>query len=224
MNNDDYPARVTLFEDGVYRWSYDLDLWQNRYMLKLIVKILGIIFVIPVAFSLLMILSRSVPLLLDHFPWRMLLAANDSNLKLLGLFSLILAGVLLLTVIIYAICALVMRGKYHLSFKMDQSAVVLVRTARSKNTVDALAGVATAAAFVAGKPGEAMRTGAMLAGANAVGTTRFDAVTSLKEYPGYDMLELREWFGMNQIYVNQGDYPYVRDFIMEHIREKAKTH
>ena len=67
-----------------------------------------------------------------------------------------------------------------------------------------------------------MRTGAMLAGSNAVGVTRFDSVTSVKEYPEYDMIELREWFGMNQIYVNPGDYPYIRDFIMEHIREKAR--
>ena len=24
------PTRVTLYEDGVYRWSYDLDMWRNR--------------------------------------------------------------------------------------------------------------------------------------------------------------------------------------------------
>lgn len=101
----------------------------------------------------------------------MLLAVNDSDLKLLALFSLILAGIVLLTTVIYVLCALLMRGKHHLCFQMDESAVALVGSARSKDTVNALAGIATAAAFAAGKP---------------------------------------------------GDYPYIRDFIMEHIREKAR--
>ena len=33
-----YPSRVTLFEDGVYRWSYDMDMWHNRYLIRLIVR------------------------------------------------------------------------------------------------------------------------------------------------------------------------------------------
>ena len=31
---NEYPSRVTLYDDGVYRWCYDMDMWQNRYMLR----------------------------------------------------------------------------------------------------------------------------------------------------------------------------------------------
>ena len=33
---DNYPSRVTLGEDGVLRWSYDMDMWHNRYMIGLV--------------------------------------------------------------------------------------------------------------------------------------------------------------------------------------------
>ena len=39
----DFPPRVTLSEDGVYRWSYDMDLWRNLFMLKLVLKVLAVL-------------------------------------------------------------------------------------------------------------------------------------------------------------------------------------
>ena len=44
----------------------------------------------------------------------------------------------------------------------------------------------------------------------------------VKQFPQYDLIDLREWFGMNQIYVDAEDYPFVRDFILERVREKAR--
>jgi len=60
---NDYPSRVTLFDDGVYRWSYDLDMWRNRYLLNLILKILSLLLGIPALFILAMVLRAAPPLL-----------------------------------------------------------------------------------------------------------------------------------------------------------------
>ena len=35
-----YPSRVTLCEDGVYRWSFDVDLSRDHYMRDLVMKIM----------------------------------------------------------------------------------------------------------------------------------------------------------------------------------------
>ena len=35
----DYTDRVTLFEDGAYRWHYDMDMYQNKSMLVMLEKI-----------------------------------------------------------------------------------------------------------------------------------------------------------------------------------------
>lgn len=58
---NDYPSRVTLFDDGVYRWSYDLDMWRNRYLLNLILKILSLLLGIPALFILAMVLRAAPP-------------------------------------------------------------------------------------------------------------------------------------------------------------------
>ena len=58
---NDYPSRVTLFDDGVYRWSYDLDMWRNRCLLNLILKILSLLLGIPALFILAMVLRAAPP-------------------------------------------------------------------------------------------------------------------------------------------------------------------
>ena len=47
---NEFPSRVTLYEDGVYRWSYDLDMWRNRYILNLVIKVLLLVLGIPTLF------------------------------------------------------------------------------------------------------------------------------------------------------------------------------
>lgn len=201
---DEYPSRVTLFDDGVYRWSYDMDMWHNRFMLKLVAKVLGVICAALCAMFIL------------------LLGPTYIDLKALGIMALSVAGIYALALGIYAICALAMHGNYHLLFEMDDTAVALVQSAASKQRLSTLGIIATIASVASGDARLALRTGSTLAVANSVGTTRFSSVTRVKLYPESDVIFLREWFGMNQIYVNPDDYPFVRDFMLERVRDKAK--
>lgn len=41
-------------------------------------------------------------------------------------------------------------------------------------------------------------------------------------HPDHDLIDLRQFLGMNQIYVGPEDYPFVRDFILERVRKKAR--
>ena len=217
-----YPEHVTLFDDGIYRWSYDMDMWHNKFMLSLIIKVMAVIFAFPAAFFLFMLLARVLPLLTQGELRRVPREWITGEAVPLIITLICFAAAIGVTLLVYVICAAVMHGTYRLCFEMDESAVALVRSAKAMNTVNALGTVATIAAIAAGKPGEAMRTSSMLTGANAVGTTAFTSVLRVKLHPKYDVINLHEVFSMNQIYVNEGDYPFVRDFILGHVREKAR--
>ena len=201
---NDYPDRVTLYDDGVYRWSYDMDMWQNRFMLRLLLKLLGII-------------CGGVLILIFA-----LLGPEYYTPKAVAIALASAAGLFALTFLIYAVCAWVMKGVYRLRFEMDENAVALVQSAATRDRNSALATVATLAGIAAGKSGEAFRLSSTLNAVNAVGTTAFSVITRVKTCPEDDVIDLREWFGMNQIYVNREDYAFVLDFIRERISEKAR--
>ena len=218
----DFPDRVTLFDDGVYRWSYELDMWHNRYLLKLILKILCLVLGIPTLVVLAMLLWRLLPLLGRGLPEKEIMARVQPDRIALAVVAGIFAGCLLLTLIIYAVCAAVMGGVCRLRYEMDESAVALVRRSGSMDAVNALGVIAILAGLASNQPDVALQAGSTLAVANNTGTTRFDAVRRVKVLPAFDLLDLREWFGMNQIYVPREDYEYVRDFILARVSEKAR--
>ena len=201
---NEYPSRVTLYDDGVYRWCYDMDMWHNRYLLRILLKAVTITCV-----GVLLVLV-------------LLLGPNYLNAKTLGICGIIVAGMYGLPLIIYAICALAMHGVYRLNFMMDEGAVALVQSAATKNRNRTLGAIATVVGLAAGKSGEVFRVTSTLAMTEAVGTTAFSNVTRVKLCPEDDVIDLREWFGLNQIYVGQEDYTFVRDFIMARVREKAR--
>ena len=221
---NDYPARVTLFDDGVYRWSYDLDMWRNRYLLQQIVRILCIALGIPTLIIAAMVL-RTV---LKH-PG---LARDEimffirGDLLALAVVGGIWIGTVILTLIVYAVCAAVMRGTWRLCFEMDDSAVALIPSAAAKKRNGTLATIASAveiAALLAGNSDHSLRSASRaLRNANESGTTRFDSVRRVKLLVDLDLIDLRQLFGMNQIYVNAEDYPFVRDFILERVRENSR--
>ena len=198
----EYPSRVTLYDDGVYRWSYDMDMWHNHYMLKLLLKVMGII--LGAIFAVFVVLL------------------GPSDAKALVFVAAIMSGMVVLALLIYAICALAMHGTYHLCFEMNDEAVALIQSAATRSRNEALGVVATIAGLAAGKPGEAMRVGSTMALANSVGNTSFASVRRVRRHPESDVIALSELFGMNQIYVNAEDYPLVCDFILERVPEKAR--
>ena len=201
----DFPPRVTLSEDGVYRWSYDMDLWRNLFMLKLVLKVLAVLCAVLL----------------------FIMAAAAGGLR--GITPPVLAGLMIvpaclfaLTLLIYAACALFMRGTYRLRYEMDGNGVTLVWSDAAKRRNGALAAVAAAAGAAAGRGRKARRAGAMLAAAEYAGVTAFSEVSRVKTCPECDVINLYEWLTMNQIYVNPEDYAFVRDYILARVPEKAR--
>ena len=221
---DMYPSRVTLFDDGIYRWSYEMDMWHNRYLLRQIIRILCLVLGIPTLFIAAMALRTA----LQHpgLPRDELMFFARGDLLALAIVGGIWIGAVLLTLIIYAICAAVMHGAWRLCFEMSASAVALIQSAETKkrnDTMATIAAVADIATALAGKPSASLHNATVgLHAANDGGITRFDSVRRARLHPDHDLIDLRELLSMNQIYVGPEDYPFVRDFILERVREKAR--
>ncbi|MBQ6373802.1 MAG: hypothetical protein IJJ45_04865 [Clostridia bacterium] len=201
---ENYPDRVTLFDDGVYRWSYVMDMWRNRFLFHLMLKVIAVVCGGAVAFVLVALGPSLTP-------------------AAVGWCALGVAGVMALAAGIYAICACVMHGAYRLCFEMDGEMVELVRSAATRQRNEAMAAIAVAIGLAVNRPGEALRTGLTMNAVNAAGRTFFSSVTRMRVHPEYQVIDLREWFGMNQIYVCDEDFAFVRDFIRDHISEKARA-
>ena len=202
---NDYPSRVTLYEDGVYRWSYDMYMWRNRFMLKHVLKILGAMCA------------------LLYFTMTGAFGFGRLTLRTAALFLLIPAALFLLALLIYLICALAMRGRYHLRFEMDERTVALLQSDSTKRRNRVLAAAAAAAGSASGQRSKALRVGAALGAADSVGITAFSDVTSVSLHPREDVIHLREWFAMNQIYVPAEDYAFVAAYIRDRIPGKARV-
>ena len=197
MSENEFPSRVTLCEDGVYRWSYDMDMYRNPYLRSILLKVMGVLCAVMYIFLLALIAGGGRGLT----PRTMLLAA------------LPFSGLLLLTLLIYYICAAVMHGTYHLQFEMDEDAVRLVRKASTQRMMNVMADVTTMAN---------MRAGHQLQTAAGSGCTRFQSVRTMTERPEHDAINLRELMGANQIWIPRADYEFVRGFIAERIPDRAE--
>ena len=195
MNKEPFPSRVTLFSDGVYRWSYDMDMYRNHYLRNVLLKILGAICAVSYIFLLL------------------LLPGYQRTLRTALLCSLPFLGALALTLVIYYICAAAMHGVYHLRFEMDEDVIQLVRKTSTQRMMDVTAGLATLAD---------VRVGHSLQSSADSGRTRFDCVRAVTEHPEYNALNLRGIASANQIWIPKEDYEFVRDFILARVPKKAR--
>lgn len=221
---ENYPPRVTLFEDGVYRWSYDMDMWQNRFLLRLIVRLFCFMLGIPTLFVLAMVLKQAVPLMNEGVPMAEITGFFVRNdLILLGVVGGLWIGMILLTLIVYAVCAAFMHGVWRMCFEMDDASVTLVRSAAAKNVTDTLSAVAAVTEIAVSLSGKNTHGNtAALRGASGPDATGFESVSRVTLHPEDDVINLREFFIMHQVYVGAEDYSFVRDFISERVREKAR--
>ena len=200
-----FTNRVTLYEDGCYRWYYDMDMRTNRCLLNVLMKVMGgvmagICIVTLVLFSQ---SSRFTP----------------------GVAAVIIGscgGMVLLTWLGYWLAALIMGFNYRVHFEMTEETIALVRKHSTQTMMRGMAVAATIAGLVTAGGGAALRTGAALNSAASSGFTWFTNVRGMKAHPEWDSVNLREFMGGNQIWIPAEDYDFVKEFIWTHIPEKAR--
>ncbi len=181
-----YPKRVTQFPDGIWRWSYDVDLKTDHTVLHVLLLIPAITAVILIA--VLVAAGGSSPL--------------GSSLLLVP-FA-VLGFVLVLVLAVYRIFRAVLHDTYTLGYEMDEEAILLVYTPGMQRYMNALGTIALSTGVPAG------RTIHLASRPDAV---RLRSIGSLREHPERDMISIRSWITFLQIWVPREDYAFVRDYL-----------
>ena len=225
MGDYEFPSRVTLFEDGIYRWSYDMDMKHNLFMLKKILKVICAIFIIPLVVSLVSYIHRYFEIRgIPNAEMRARVLAHEmGNIfnSFFGICLLLFIGMIVLTLIVYLIAAQVMHWNYHLRFAMDEEIAALIHSEKASNMMHASAMISGAVGAASGHPGKGLSQMLAINAGIASAVTAFRDVAGVKPHPKEDVIDLRlKGFGYNQIYVPPEDFEFVKDFILAHCSRK----
>lgn len=183
-----YPKRVTLGEDGVYRWSADADLSRDHFSQNYLLKVLGI--VCGIICAIMLVISFAVG---DFSFW--------------WIPVLICGSVMGIGILSYRIYRGVINDRLTVGFEMTEEEVTLIRNPSSQRAMENAAIVMSLI-----KP----TTGAAMSNAAQPQTIKFKRARKFLEYPEANMVVLSSWISSHPVYIPEEDYETVVSFLREH--------
>ena len=193
--NEMINTRVTLCNDGKYRWTYEMSLFKNPTIFLLIWKIFFFIFL-----GVFAVVNIS-----DFIKW-----GPEKALENLPVLGYLLLGMTAVVGLGYLIYAAIMGGKYIVEFEMDEKGITHKQTASQAKKTKKIGRVTMMAGAAAG------RIGTVGAGMNAQRTemySDFSKVRKIKAYPRRDLIKVNERLGHNQVYAAKEDFEFVKNYI-----------
>lgn len=201
MNSNDHNGiRVSLCEDGKYRWTYPLDMLKNPTILFVIFKIFGILFSIPLLIAL---ISAAVNNDLANI-W-------DSFLKI---WLIVIAVFFVIIIISYLIVVWMNGGKYIVHFTMDEKRIVHEQEPAQFDRARKVGLLAALVGIFAKRP-STVGAGA-LAASRSTSTSDFAKVRKIKPRRRQNLIKVNQTLERNQVYVTDEDFDFVLDFIRKH--------
>lgn len=195
--------RVKRYEDGTYRWRYDLNMLKNPTVLIDVYKVMGISLAIVGCF---MFIIQSCD--------------NGINLEDLG-FVLklmgILAGIMLVISLLgYLLYAALSGWKYIAYFIMDEKGVVHEQSTKAQEVGKTIGLLSVLVGLLAKKPGVA--GSGMVAAGRTTMRSNFSNVRKVKAVRRMNTIMVNERFSKNRVYVCDEDFDFVYDFISSRCR------
>lgn len=191
---------ISLYSDGKYRWVYEYSLFKN----------LGIYFTIWKIFFFIMlagvVLGFFVQMGDSNFFWEGFL----KFIKGWGIGFVFMTGITLLG---YALYALIMGGKYCVIFEMDEKGINHIQMQKQVSKVQAL-GMLTMLVGLAGKSPATVGLGINSSIKTSM-PSDFSKVRRMKITPLSKIFKLNEPFGHNQVYIHKEDFEFVTKYIIE---------
>lgn len=201
MSPNDYSgSRVSLCEDGKYRWTYPLDMLKNPSILFVLLKIFGILLSIPLLIALISAAANN--------DWQKIW---DGFIKIWLIVMVVFFVIILIS---YLIVVWMNGGKYVVNFTMDDKRLiheqvpVQYERARKVGLLAALVGIFAKRPAAAG-------AGA-LAASRDTSVSVFDKVRRVKPRRGQNLIKVNQSLERNQVYVPDEDFDFVLDFIRKH--------
>ena len=184
--------------NGVYRWTYELNMYRNPTVLITVLKVLGLSMGLVWLFVVLVSMGDR------GFWW-------DGFLSVTKAFALVMLGLVVLGAISYYLYAFIQGGRYCVLFEMDEQGVKHTQLARQFKRAQVVAALTALVGAAAGKPG-VMGAG-ILAGSRASLYSTFASVKKVAAVKARHVIYLDARLNHNQIYVDDEDFDEVYDFI-----------
>lgn len=198
-------AHITLCEDGVYRWTYEYNLFRHPDLFLLIWRIF--FFVALGIFGFMVILT--------------LIEGDMDGERLLDslmYFGIALLGMTALVGLSYLIYAAIMGGKYIVVFELDENGVNHLQIDRQAKKANAIG----AAAILAGYLSRSLSMMATGINVRSEMRTSFRSTGKVRAYPKKNTIKLRETLSQNQIFVYPEDFDFVWNYILSRVPDRAK--
>ena len=207
-----YPKTTTpveLGEDGKYRWTYALNMYKNPAILLTVLKIIVILFSIPLIFVLVRTAISN--------DWANAWGDNmwNSSIKILLFVLVLFIGITLLA---YLIVAGMYGGKYIVHFTMDEKTLVHATDGAQSKKARRMGLVTIGAGVLSGRAGT---ISAGMAATRTTSTTDLSSVRRIKVRRGINLIKVNQLLNHNQVYVPAEDFDLVLDFLRKHC-PKAK--
>ena len=206
MNNENADDRVTLCNDGKYRWVFEVNMLKNPTILFDVYKVFFMTYVIM--FILIFLIGACNGDIINPFTQEGLTAAIYVTI-----------GTLVIGYIGYLIVALAYNKKYIVLFIMDETGVVhkqmpkTMKKAKVMGMISLMTGLASGSLSKAGM-------GLLIATRDSL-TSSFESVKTVKAQRKFNLIKVNEPFAKNRIFVNDKDFDFVYNFICSHC-PKAK--
>lgn len=198
-----FSKNIVLCEDGVYRWTYRLNMWKNPAILITAWKVFFLGGMFPV------LLVTILELFEQGF--------GDAVRVFVPMFFGMIGVVTALMLVAYPIVALMNGGVYQVVFELDDKGVRHIQLDKQfkKNQVMAmitvLAGVAAASPGVAGA--------GLLSGSKQSSYSDFKKVKKVIVKPKRHVIYVNESLEHNQVYVDKEDFEQVKAYIVQHCKD-----
>jgi hypothetical protein len=192
-------------EDGVLRWTYEMNMWTNPTILITLIK--GVLIAAAVPILLVAVLG-----LVEKGP--------AESLRVLAVVAPYVLGIMLaLLAIAYPIVALLNGGKYCVVFEMDDEGVNHIQMQKQFDRNKLVSMLTVLAGIAAGNP-QAAGAG-LLAGSRRNSYTKFSKVKTIVSRPSRDVIYVNESLSKNQVYADSDNYEVILNYLL-HQCPKAK--
>lgn len=201
------PYRVTLCEDGTYRWIYDFNMYKNPTILFTVYKVM--FFSVAIVGILIFFFS----LISGNLEWPPFKNFNWDNSK----YGIIVMGFFLFVLppIAYLIVAKIYGGKYMVLFEMDDNSITFHQMEQTFQKSQAISWVT---GFLGAASGNLSMTGLSMVNATRQSmTSEYEKVRRIIPVKRRGLIKVNHRFLHNQIYVCQEDF----DFVLSYLREKT---
>ena len=194
-------SKIQKDEDGKYVWEYEIDMYKNKNILDLVMKILTGIYIFIVV---VMIIATSLN---GIFDW-------ESFLFFMKICIPIFLFVYVVGYGAYYVYALSLGGYYCARFEMDEEGVKHIPMEKELDYYKKVGKLAMYVGLLTKSLGN-VGTGLYMTTLEDV-YSKYSKVTSVKGDRKHDLINVNYVTLNNQIYASPEDYDFVFDYIAEH--------